>query len=110
MVVALPPSQPRTAPDRRCLPRRVHRADASRPDQIGRVDRERDRDGGGRDQYVERGPLDGPRGVGRRVDVEQASGRLAQAESNLLTELTNLHDTSARYLRVVGEFLAELAD
>lgn len=41
-------------------------------------------------------------GVGRRVDVEQANGRLALAESNLLTELTNLHDVSARYLRVVG--------
>lgn len=42
-------------------------------------------------------------GVGRRVDVEQSNGRLALAESNLLTELTNLHDVSARYLRVVGE-------
>lgn len=42
-------------------------------------------------------------GVGRGVDVEQASGRLALAESNLVTELTNLHDVSARYLRVVGE-------
>jgi adhesin transport system outer membrane protein len=42
-------------------------------------------------------------GVGRRADVEQATGRLALAESNLLTELTNLHDASARYLRVVGE-------
>ena len=42
-------------------------------------------------------------GVGRRVDVEQAVGRLALAESNLLTELTNLHDVSARYLRIVGE-------
>jgi outer membrane protein, adhesin transport system len=42
-------------------------------------------------------------GVGRRVDVEQALGRLALAESNLLTELTNLHDVSARYLRIVGE-------
>ena len=42
-------------------------------------------------------------GVGRRVDVEQANGRLALAESNLLTELTNLHDVSARFLRVVGE-------
>ncbi len=41
-------------------------------------------------------------GVGRRVDVEQANGRLALAESNLLTELTNLHDVSARFLRVVG--------
>jgi len=42
-------------------------------------------------------------GVGRRVDLEQASGRLALAESNLLTEVTNLHDVSARYLRLVGE-------
>jgi len=42
-------------------------------------------------------------GVGRGVDVEQANGRLALAESNLLTELTNLHDVSARYLRVIGE-------
>lgn len=42
-------------------------------------------------------------GVGRGADVEQASGRLALAETNLLTELTSLHDASARYLRVVGE-------
>ncbi len=42
-------------------------------------------------------------GVGRRVDFEQASGRLALAESNLLTEASNLHDVSARYQRIVGE-------
>jgi adhesin transport system outer membrane protein len=42
-------------------------------------------------------------GVGRGADVEQASGRLALAESSLLAELTNLHDASARYLRVIGE-------
>jgi adhesin transport system outer membrane protein len=42
-------------------------------------------------------------GVGRAVDLEQANGRLALAESNLLTELTNLHDVSARYLRIVGQ-------
>lgn len=42
-------------------------------------------------------------GVGRGVDVEQAAGRLSLAESNLLTELTNLHDVSARYLRIVGQ-------
>lgn len=41
-------------------------------------------------------------GVGRRVDLEQASGRLALAESNLLTELSNLHDVSARFQRVAG--------
>ena len=42
-------------------------------------------------------------GVGRRVDLEQAGGRLALAESNLLTETSNLHDVSARYQRIVGE-------
>ena len=42
-------------------------------------------------------------GVGRGADVEQANGRLALAESSLLTELTRLHDASARYLLVVGE-------
>jgi len=42
-------------------------------------------------------------GVGRRVDLEQAAGRLALAESNLLIETSNLHDVSARYLRIVGE-------
>jgi adhesin transport system outer membrane protein len=41
-------------------------------------------------------------GIGRRVDLEQASGRLALAESNLLTEASNLHDVSARYQRLVG--------
>ncbi len=43
------------------------------------------------------------RGVGRGVDLEQASGRLALAESNLLTERQNLHDVNARYYRVVGQ-------
>jgi len=42
-------------------------------------------------------------GVSRGADVEQANGRLALAESSLLTELTSLHDASARYLRVIGE-------
>ena len=42
-------------------------------------------------------------GVGRRVDLEQAGGRLALAQSNVLTEASNLHDVSARYLRIVGE-------
>ena len=42
-------------------------------------------------------------GVSRGVDLEQATGRLALAESNLITEISNLHDVSARYLRVVGE-------
>ncbi|MEP7299425.1 MAG: TolC family protein, partial [Burkholderiales bacterium] len=42
-------------------------------------------------------------GVGRGVDLEQANARLALAESNLVTETSNLHDVSARYLRIVGE-------
>ena len=53
-------------------------------------------------------------GVGRRVDFEQASGRLALAESNLLTEDSNLHDVSARYQRIVGtlppENMADIPD
>ena len=42
-------------------------------------------------------------GVSRRVDLDQAVGRLALAESNLLVELSNLHDVSARYQRLVGD-------
>ncbi|MEW6695343.1 MAG: TolC family outer membrane protein [Pseudomonadota bacterium] len=41
-------------------------------------------------------------GVSRRVDMDQATGRLALAESNLLTEIANLHDVSARYQRILG--------
>lgn len=45
-------------------------------------------------------------GVGRKVDLEQVAGRLALAETNLLTEASNLHDVTARYLRVVGQLPA----
>lgn len=45
-------------------------------------------------------------GVGRKVDLEQAAGRMALAESNWLTEASNLHDVSARYQRLVGELPA----
>lgn len=41
-------------------------------------------------------------GIGRGVDLEQATGRLALADSNRITEATNLHDVRARYLRLVG--------
>ena len=41
-------------------------------------------------------------GVGRKVDLETAGGRLALSESNLLTETSNLHDVTARFQRVVG--------
>ena len=46
-------------------------------------------------------------GVGRRVDLEQAFGRLALAQSNWLTESSNQHDVSQRYQRVVGEAPAD---
>ena len=42
-------------------------------------------------------------GVGRGVDLEQAGARVALAESNLSTEVANLHDVSARYQRIVGD-------
>jgi adhesin transport system outer membrane protein len=42
-------------------------------------------------------------GVGKRVDVEQAASRLALADVNLTTAYANLHDVSARFMRIVGE-------
>lgn len=45
-------------------------------------------------------------GVGRGVDLEQANGRLALAQSNLMTESNNLNDVMQRYRRVVGEYPA----
>lgn len=41
-------------------------------------------------------------GVSRSVDLDQATGRLALAESNLSVEQSNLHDVSVRYQRIVG--------
>jgi len=46
-------------------------------------------------------------GVARKVDLEQATGRLALAEANLLTEATNLHDVTARMQRLYGEIPSE---
>ena len=46
-------------------------------------------------------------GVARRVDLEQATGRLALAEANLLTEVTNLHDVTVRVQRLLGELPPE---
>lgn len=48
------------------------------------------------------------KGVSRGVDLETASGRLALAESNVITETSNLFDVSARFQRIVGEKPAEL--
>jgi adhesin transport system outer membrane protein len=42
-------------------------------------------------------------GVGKRVDVEQAASRLALADVNLTTAYANLHDVSARYVRLIGD-------
>jgi adhesin transport system outer membrane protein len=42
-------------------------------------------------------------GVGRRVDLEQASGRLALSQSNMVLDNANIHDVSARFQRVIGE-------
>lgn len=46
-------------------------------------------------------------GVARRVDLEQATGRLALAEANLLTETTNLFEVTARIQRILGELPPE---
>lgn len=42
-------------------------------------------------------------GVGKRVDVDQAASRLALADVNLTTAYANLHDVTARYVRIVGQ-------
>jgi adhesin transport system outer membrane protein len=42
-------------------------------------------------------------GAGRRVDLEHAESRLALADINLTTEQANLHDVTARYMRIVNE-------
>lgn len=41
-------------------------------------------------------------GVGRGVDFEQANGRMALAQANLMTESNNLNDVTQRYRRLVG--------
>lgn len=46
-------------------------------------------------------------GVARKVDLEQANGRVALAEANLLTEMTNLHDVTVRMQRLYGDLPPE---
>jgi adhesin transport system outer membrane protein len=46
-------------------------------------------------------------GVGRRVDLEQAAGRLALSESNLALDNANVHDVSARFQRMIGDLPPE---
>lgn len=44
------------------------------------------------------------RGIGRRADADQSSGRLALAKKNTLSESGNLKDAETAFLRVIGEF------
>ncbi len=46
-------------------------------------------------------------GVARGADMEQINARVSLSESNLVNEISNLHDVSARYLRIVGQSPAE---
>lgn len=46
-------------------------------------------------------------GVGRGVDLEQANGRVALAQTNVMTESGNLNDVTQRYRRIVGELPPE---
>lgn len=46
-------------------------------------------------------------GVGAVVDLDQISARVALAQSNYLTEVSNLHDVTSRYQRLVGELPPE---
>lgn len=41
-------------------------------------------------------------GIGRKADLDQAAGRLAQAHSNLIAEEANLRDANISYVRFVG--------
>jgi len=41
-------------------------------------------------------------GVGNRADLQQISGRVSLARSNLMTEVANLQSVTARYQRLVG--------
>lgn len=46
-------------------------------------------------------------GVSNRADLQQISGRLSLARSNLMTEIANLQTVTARFQRLVGRFPAE---
>jgi len=41
-------------------------------------------------------------GISRGADSDQARGRLSLSETNLLTEVNNLHDVMVRFQRIVG--------
>lgn len=41
-------------------------------------------------------------GIGKQADADQAAGRLALAEKNVLSEIGNLRDAGTKYQRVIG--------
>ena len=49
-------------------------------------------------------------GISRTVDFDQAQARLALAETNLVTESTNLHDVTVRFIRLLGKPPAEVLE
>ena len=49
-------------------------------------------------------------GVGQKADLEQISGRLALARSNVIAVRINLQDAETNYFRVVGEMPDSLAN
>lgn len=49
-------------------------------------------------------------GIGRGVDLEQAYGREALAQSNVMTESGNLNDVLQRYQRIVGVPAPDMLD
>ncbi|MCK5890004.1 MAG: TolC family outer membrane protein [Methylococcales bacterium] len=48
------------------------------------------------------------RGIGKGVDVDQSSGRLALAEKNTLSEEGNLKNAETAFLRVIGDLPVDL--
>lgn len=48
------------------------------------------------------------RGIGKKADADQSTGRLALAKKNALSEVGNLKDAETAFLRVVGEFPKDL--
>jgi adhesin transport system outer membrane protein len=52
--------------------------------------------------------LRGEQGIGKRADVEQSTGRLSLAETNLKAEEGNLKDAKTAFLRVVGAIPGKL--
>lgn len=46
-------------------------------------------------------------GVSQGVDLDQAEARVALAESNLVTEVANLHDVTARFQNIIGTLPGE---